>query len=648
MCGIAGFLRLKGPAGGPAETSSILRAMNQTLTHRGPDDEGYLTDDPAYLAMRRLKIIDLATGKQPISNEDGSVSVVFNGEIYNYVELRRELQGKGHCFSTASDTEVLVHLYEEEGELFPRRLRGMFAFALWDRKKRRLLLGRDHFGIKPLFWGIFGGNLLFASEIKAIRLHPAFERRVDPEALDDFLTLLFVPTPKTIYQGLKKLDAGTVLSVEPAREPRLARYWDAAERMREGGLHRLGNLEEIEEKLEAKISECVRLMLRSDVPLGVFLSAGLDSTTTAYFARRHLSDIRTFTLYFDQASYSERREAGEVARQLGTRHTEIPMSLPEDLAGFAWEVLGVFDEPFGDLSALPTYLLCRSARSYISVALTGDGGDELFGGYPTTLATKALAYYRHLPEALRRRRLPALAQLLPTSFERISLDYKIKRFVDVAKDMTELLPAHFAWRSALLGQDRPALYEPAFLDSLGGRSPFDAMACAMGRLEGIVLEDQLMLADLRAYLLDLYLVKSDMTSMAHSLELRPALLDPELAEFAFSIPPKFKIRGFQTKWILRHLMRRRLPQSVLKMPKKGFTPPLALWLTERKFQDFLRDVTNAQPFRELGVLRQGAVENLLREHSAKKFDHSRRLWAILALARFAHKNVEPLSRDQAR
>lgn len=638
MCGITGFLKLKN-CSGSGDWPVILKSMNQTLIHRGPDDDGYLIEDPVYLGMRRLKIIDLATGKQPIHNEDGKVSVVFNGEIYNYVELRQELQAKGHRFATASDTEVLVHLYEEEGELFPRRLRGMFAFALWDRERRRLVLGRDHFGIKPLFWGIYGGNLIFGSEIKAIRRHPNFERRLNPQAADDFLTLLFIPTPKTIYQDLYKLEPGTVLVAEPGnRAPRKAVYWNPRERLAALSQNRMTNLGEIEERLSAKISECVKMMLRSDVPLGVFLSGGLDSTTTAYFASKHNANLETFTIYFKEESYSERQEAGATARLLGTRHREIPMDFPKNLADFAWKVLSHFDEPFGDLSALPTYLLCQTARRHITVALSGDGGDELFGGYPTTIATQALAYYRRLPSWLRTRFFPALARRLPTSLERVSWDYKIKRFVLTAQHVTDLARAHFAWRSALYWHQREELYAPEFFRLVSGQPPFGDIAEALSGMNGLALEDQLMFGDLRVYLPDLYLVKADMMSMAHSLELRPCLLDPELAELSFAIPPNFKVRGWQTKWIIRHMMKDRLPPEVISMPKKGFTPPLAFWLLEKGFQDFVRQSIRG-PLRDLRIVREDTVDQWLSEHASRQVDHTRRLWAVLSLASFAEKNA---------
>ncbi|MBI4064530.1 MAG: asparagine synthase (glutamine-hydrolyzing) [Elusimicrobia bacterium] len=639
MCGIAGFFKLKGaPGTSPENSSALIQAMTRTMTHRGPDDEGYLLTTGVCLGMRRLNIIDLETGRQPLFNEDKSVAVVFNGEIYNYLELREELKKKGHRFETASDTEVLAHLYEEEGETFPRRLRGMFAFALWDAKKRRLLLGRDHFGIKPLFWGIFGNELLFGSEIKALHPHPAFKREINNEAIDDFLTLLFIPTPKTIYQNLHKLEPGTILAVNQDGTTRKVRYWDAGEVLTKSLGTRLNRLEEIEEMLSAKISECVKMMLRSDVPLGVFLSGGLDSTTTAYFASRHNPNVKTFNVFFKEKSYSEREGALATAKKLGTDHHEIPMEYPEDLAGFAWGVLGIFDEPFGDTSALPTYLLCGHARRHITVALSGDGGDELFGGYPTTIATRAISFYRHLPGFLRAGLLPFLAKQLPTSLERVSWDYKIKRFILSAKDVTDPLAAHFGWRSALYWFERELFYSPSFYNQVSRRKPFADLASGIIKNHGVTLADQAMFGDLSVYLLDLYLVKADMSSMANSLEMRPSLLDPELAELALRIPPHFKIRGFQTKWIIRHMMEGKLPQEVLGMPKKGFTPPLSYWLLQKDFQDFVRQAVSSQVFRNLGVFKDGVVDQLLTEHAAKKNDHTRRLWAILSLASFAEKN----------
>ncbi len=636
MCGIAGSLALRGPA--PPGEEEAVRRMVETLVHRGPDEDGFLSEGPARLGMRRLKIIDLSTGRQPIYNEDRTVGVVYNGEIYNYLELRSELEAKGHRFSTRSDTEVLVHLYEEEGPLFPQRLRGMFAFALWDAKRGRILLGRDHFGVKPLYWGVFGDRLLFGSEIRALKAHPAFRAETDPGALDDFMTLLFIPAPRTVYRGLSTLEPGRVLCLESDGSRTHHVFWDPAAAVARGAARRLTDLRETLELLDAKVSECVKMMLRSDVPLGVFLSSGLDSSAAAYYASRHQKGIKTFTIRYKAGladSYNEDREAAKTASFLGTDHTEIEMELPQDLTGLVWEVLSRFDEPFADLSALPTYMLCKEARKHITVALTGDGGDELFGGYPTSIATEVLTYYRLLPKMLRKRVFPALASALPTSLARVSLDYKLKRFLQTAQYVDEPMAAHFSWRGAFYWQERESCYAPSFYGAVKDRAPYASSLALLKGSEALTLKDQIQLADLRVHLPDLYLVKADRMSMAHSLELRPVLLDPELAELAFSIPHSWKIRGFQTKWILRRLLRGKVPDEVIDLPKKGFTPPLSFWLAEGRFQDFVREVTRSSGFRGLGALREGTVERLLTEHKERRADHTRRLWAILSLAAFS-------------
>ncbi|MBI2069206.1 MAG: asparagine synthase (glutamine-hydrolyzing) [Elusimicrobia bacterium] len=642
MCGITGFFRLPNARsffGSPQEAEALLKRMTSAMTHRGPDDDGYLIDGPLWMGMRRLKIIDLAGGRQPIFNEDESVGVVFNGEIYNYIELRRELETRGHRFKTNSDTEVLVHLYEEHGLDFPERLRGMFAFALWDRGKQRLVLGRDPFGIKPLYWGIFDGWLVFGSEIKAVLPCPAVLTEIDPSAVDDHLTLMYIPTPKTIYKHLFKLEPGSLMTIDAQGRRETHSYWRGlpSQTGLNGGLSH--NLRETLDRLEAVLSDCVRISLRSDVPLGVFLSGGLDSAAMAYFAKQHKPDLKTFTVSFAEASYDEGQEAQAIARHLGTDHTDIRMEYPKDLAAYASNVLAAFDEPFGDTSALPTYMLCKLARRHLTVCLSGDGGDELFGGYPTFTATKVMRYYSRLPRVLTGKIIPWLAGRLPTSFERVSWDYKIKRFAGQAL-LDDYRQAHFAWRGAFSWHDRADLYQDSYWAGLSSRRPYDSVLGRFDEAAGAPFMDQLFYVDRTSYLLDEFLVKTDRMSMAHSLEVRPPMLDTLLAEMANQIPAHWKVRGLTTKWIFRRLLKGKLPDSILKLPKKGFTPPLAHWLTDPAFQGFVRESVNAGALASMRVIRPQVVERLLEEHRLNRADHSRKLWVLLGLGLFAERHAK--------
>ncbi|MBI4668179.1 MAG: asparagine synthase (glutamine-hydrolyzing) [Elusimicrobia bacterium] len=640
MCGITGFIRLPNARsmGSPENLADILHRMNSSLVHRGPDDEGAFVKDPVWMAMRRLKIIDLEGGRQPIFNEDGSVAVVYNGEIYNYIELRRELTVQGHQFKTNSDTEVLVHLYEQYGLDFPGRLRGMFAFAIWDDRKQNLIIGRDPAGIKPLHWGVFQGWLLFSSEIKAFYACPAFEAAIDAEAVDDHLTLMYIPTPTTIYKGLSKLEEGSVRIFGADGSVRLRRYWQCLPPPASDFRLQTSDFRLLLDRLEEKISESVRISLRSDVPLAVFLSSGLDSATVAYFAKRHKPDLKTYTVSFPAGSYNEGKEAGIIAECLGTDHTDIPMEYPKNLPDFAAEVLACFDEPFGDTSALPTYLLCREARRHCTVCLSGDGGDELFGGYPTFQATDWFRMYRRLPRFLRAGFFPWLASKLPTSLERVSWDYKFKRFTGQAAEFDDYRAIHFTWRGAFGWGERRAVYEGDFWNGLSQRPAFATVMGRFAEAPDSSFLDRLFYVDRTTYLMDEFLVKTDRMSMAHSLEVRPPFLDPALIAAALLVPAQYKIRGFQTKWILRRLMKGRLPEKILRLPKKGFSPPLAIWLKDQVFQDFIQDAMNAQALRSLGIIRPGLAAGLLKDHCDGRADNSRKLWVLLSLALFADRH----------
>jgi asparagine synthase (glutamine-hydrolysing) len=609
MCGICGVAR----AEGRAEVETV-RRMNARLVHRGPDSDGAFQDGGVALAMRRLSIIDLEGGDQPIANEDGTVTVVQNGEIYNYRELRRELEGRGHRFATASDTEVLVHLYEEHGDGFAERLRGMFALALWDARERRLLLARDRFGIKPLYYRLAGGRLSFASELKAMLEDPDLSREIDPRAVAAYLSFNSIPAPLTIFAEARKLPAGTLLAwrdgtVERSRYARPAPADAAAVRRRP------------ERALAAELRETLRGSVRAhlvaDVPVGVLLSGGIDSAgIVALAAGQQAEPVRTFSVGFEESSFDELGRARLVAERYRTEHHEIV--LRPDAVELLPKLVEAFDEPFGDSSALPTYLVSELAAGEVKVALSGEGGDELFGGYYTYVADLLAARVGRLAALA-----APLADLLPSSDAKASFDYKAKRFARAAH--LPPLERHHAWKeifprgrqAAMLGGRDPG-WDP--LDLYRERYAETAGAEPLARLQDV---------DLGIYLVDDLLVKTDRASMAHSLELRVPFLDNEVAAMALGLATPLKVRGTAKKRLLRRALAPLLPREVLRGPKQGFSIPVAAWL-RGPLQHFAREVLSAEALSRQGWLDPAAVTALLDRHCAGREDLSRQLWGLIA------------------
>jgi asparagine synthase (glutamine-hydrolysing) len=588
--------------------------MNGRLTHRGPDSDGVFEDGGVALAMRRLSIIDLEHGDQPISSEDGGVTVVQNGEIYNYRELRRELETRGHRFATASDTEVLVHLYEEHGDGFVERLRGMFAIALWDGRERRLLLARDRFGIKPLYYRDVDGTLGFASELKALMLQPGFSREIDPSAVAAYLAFNSIPAPLTIFAEARKLPPGT-LAVWRDGDLTQTRYArpapvPAAEARR-------GPTDELAGELRETLRDSVRAHLVADVPVGVLLSGGVDSAgLTALAAGEAGEGVKTFSVGFEESSFDELERARLVAGRYATDHHEIV--LRPDAVELLPKLVEAFDEPFGDSSALPTYLVSELAAGEVKVALSGEGGDELFGGYYTYVADLL---------APRLGRLAALAapliEALPSSDSKVSFDYKAKRFARAAR--LPPLERHHAWKeifsveqsAALLGARDPG-WDP--VDLYRERYAETAGAEPLARLQDV---------DLGIYLVDDLLVKTDRSSMAHSLELRVPFLDTEVASFALGLATPQKVRGLAKKRLLRRALAPLLPRQVLRGPKQGFSVPVAAWL-RGPLQGFAREVLSAETLTRHGWLDPSTVTGLLDQHCGGQEDLSRQLWGLIA------------------
>jgi asparagine synthase (glutamine-hydrolysing) len=613
VCGICGIASTAG-----AVDPTRLEAMSATLVHRGPDSDGAVVDGPVGLAARRLSIIDLETGDQPIANEDGSVHVVQNGEIYNYRELRAELQRSGHRFRTRGDTEVLVHLYEETGDDFAARLRGMFAVAIWDSRRRRLVLARDRFGIKPLYYRASGGALAFASELRAL---PRDE--IDLDALEAFLAFNSVPAPLTIFRGSRKLPAGHLLVWEDG-EVSLSRFARPAPARAEDV--RREDEAFLAEELRARLRDSVRAHLVSDVPVGILLSGGVDSATLAALAAQELSEpLRTFSIGFEERSFDELADARLVAERYGTRHRELV--LRPDAALLLPALAEAFDEPFADSSALPTYLVSQLAADDVKVALSGEGGDELFGGYYTYVADR-LAERIGGAAALAR----PLVELLPSSSRRASLDYKAKRFVRGA----HLPPVerHHAWKEIFSADARAEL--------TGRRASFDPVDLYRARFaetEGAELLARLQDVDLGVYLVDDLLVKTDRASMAHSLEARVPYLDPLVAGLALALPDRLKVRGLRKKLLLRRAAAPLLPPRIVYGRKRGFSIPAAAWL-RGELEPFARETLARDVLRRQGFFRPEAVERVIEDHVAGREDLSRQLWGLLSFTLWYERHVE--------
>ncbi len=592
--------------------------MNAKLAHRGPDSEGVFLDGGVGIAARRLSIIDLETGDQPLANEDGRVRVAQNGEIYNYRELRTELTAKGHRFTSHSDTEVIAHLYEEYGFDFAARLRGMFALAIWDANERRLILARDRFGIKPLYYRLDGGELRFASELRAL---PRGE--VDPEALEAYLAFNFVPAPYSIFQGTSKLPPGHLLVWEKgtARLERFARPLPAS-----ANELRKEPAEALAEELRARMRDSVRAHLVSDVPVGVFLSGGVDSSLlTALAAEESTGPLRTFTIGFEERSFDETAGARKVAERYGTDHHELILRPEPELLLRA--LAEVFDEPFADSSALPTYLVSELASRDVKVCLSGEGGDELFGGYYTYAADLLAARLGPIARLAR-----PFAELLPSSNARISFDYKAKRFTRAAH--LPPLERHHGWKEIFAPELRSELR-----DRHSAFDPVDLLRARFAETEHAEMLSRLQDVDLGTALVDDLLVKTDRSSMAHSLEARVPFLDTVVTGLALALPRRLKVSGLNKKILLRRAAEPLLPREVVHGKKRGFSIPAAAWL-RGELEPFAREVLAPGALRRQGFFAPEVVTRLLDRHVARREDLSRQLWGLIAFTLWYEGHVE--------
>jgi asparagine synthase (glutamine-hydrolysing) len=607
MCGIAGIIDFNGK---PVAEEDVL-AMSAALVHRGPDEGGHYVRGPVGLGMRRLSIIDIQSGHQPVHNEDFSVWVVFNGEIYNFRELRTELEAAGHSFYTATDTEVIVHLYEQHGRDCVRKLRGMFAFALWDERRRAVLLARDRLGKKPLYYGWSGRRLVFASELKSILQLPEIERNINWESVSHLFTFLSTPPSESIIFGIKKLEPAHTLAASQGSAPLTERYWRCEFKpdYRHGEDYFVQGLREL-------LTESVRLRMISDVPLGAFLSGGVDSSAiVATMAQLGSGRIKTFSVGFREAAYNELQHARTVARQFGTEHHEL--LLEPDALGILENLAWYLDEPFGDSSAIPTYLVSKMASEHVTVLLSGDGGDEVFAGYDKYVAAGQNPG-SGLP-SVARALFRAVGDALPEG----------ARGRNYLRNSALAAPERYLDNSTLFRKDQQArLFQPEVYALMGEYDPWGE---ALEHLRNSADENwlsALQSLDLHTYLpLDI-LVKVDRMSMANSIEARAPLLDHKLVEFAATIPPGFKLRGRTTKYILKRALRGVLPDEIIDRPKHGFAVPLGAWFRGR-LAGFARDLLLSDTCRGRGVFSAAYLEQLLTRHDRGR-ELDLHLWTLIS------------------
>jgi len=617
MCGITGFYQNNAIA-----DKNILKKMNDRIIHRGPDDEGFYYSGKVGLAARRLSIIDLNTGHQPLSSQSGQCWITYNGEVYNFPDLKKDLVSRGYKFKTKTDTEVIVNLYEEFGEKFVNKLRGMFAIGIYDIKKDKLILVRDHIGIKPLYYSLLNDkkNLIFGSEIKSILEYPGIEKILDKKALDYFLTLEYIPAPFSIFKNIRKLPAGHILTFEK-KKLSIKKYWDVEKK------HFSNDPEELKEIFHSILTESVKMRMISDVPLGAFLSGGIDSSSiVATMSKISDRQIKTFSIGFEEKSYSELKYSAIISKQFGTDH--YTKNLSPDIEELVFHLSEFLDEPLGDFSNFPTYLVSKTAREKVTVVLSGDGGDEIFGGYEHYIAQKIsgsidLPFIRPFHKIFSK-----FTNLFPPSKLKKGFVNRIKRYSEgLGNDFRN---RHFRWMIFLSNYQKLRLYsdelmENDFLLGLYERNPFKHYFEIGKTFNG--LNNDLYL-DLKTYLVDNILVKVDRMSMATSLESRVPLLDPKMVEFAFSLPPELKLKGKKTKYFLKEAMRGILPDDIIDRQKEGFSIPIKNWL-KTDLKDLMMEYLSEKRVKETGLFNFSEIDKMVKEHLNNRQNHAHRLWTLI-------------------
>jgi asparagine synthase (glutamine-hydrolysing) len=623
MCGIAGAAWINPDRSIDRQT---LDRMTDALQHRGPDDRGtywrqFSDGSGVGLGHRRLSIIDVGGGRQPIGNEDGTVWITFNGEIYNYVELRDDLIMRGHVFRTHSDTETIVHLYEEYGTSCLERLRGMFAFCIWDERQRLLFLARDRMGQKPLVYAQTDDRLLFASEIKSLLLAPGVTREVDSVALDEYLTYLYVPHPRTMFRGICKLPPAHFATYQNGRLA-VHRYWEL-----DWTSESTAPVPQLQEQLRQRLDEAVRLQLRSDVPIGAFLSGGVDSTAIVGLMQRHLPNpARTFTIGFSVSDYDESGFARLAAEHLRTSHQEL-VAHPETV-GLLPKLCWYFDEPFGDSSAIPTYLVSQITREHVKVALTGDGGDELFCGYPRYKTVHKLRAIDRLPRILTRAVSNRLWDRLPVGLGNRTIAARLRQRMQILREPTDL--RYVSWVSLFNAGLRQRLYTPAFRNEVYHSAPEQFVARAVARSSPRAIGTRAMLADLQTYLPCDLLAKVDIASMAHALECRSPFMDHHVVELAASIPFKYHLSRDTAKPMLTAACGDLIPRTIARRPKMGFSIPLDHWLRSQ-LRPLVYELLLSDVFKARGYFDNRQINGLVTSHISGQNDYSHHIWALMCL-----------------
>ncbi len=617
MCGIFGFTTENTPG---FDRQVILEKMCDSIRYRGPDDEGYYIDDNISLGMCRLSIIDLDTGQQPIFNEDRSVLVVCNGEIYNFREIRDEMEKKGHKFHTSTDVEVIAHLYEEYGNDFIKKLDGMFGLALWDINKKKLILARDRMGIKPLFYYEKDGVLAFGSEIKTIMKIPGIDDLMDTTALYDYFSYNYIPAPRSIYSHIKKLLPGHYIVYENGKTS-INKYWsldpDLINYSRSEG--------EWAELIYSALKGAVRSHLVSDVPLGVLLSGGIDSTAITAIMTRMNVPVRTFSIGFQEKSFNELEYARLAAEKYGCEHHE-EVARP-DAVSLINEITGHFDEPYADSSALPVYLVSKLARKNVKVVLSGEGSDEIFAGYMTYDADMLAEKYQKIPGVVRNKILPGIVNLLPVSTKKVSFDYKARRFIRGANQ--DLITRHYLWKVIFDEDEKRKLILPDVYENSYPRDSIEVFKKIYNR--GNPSTDPLnhiLYADTGVYLPDDLLTKVDRMSMAHSIESRVPFLDHHLVELAFSIPSNLKLKGRIKKYILKKALRGIVPDRILNRKKAGFSIPAGKWF-KNELKEFAGEILSISNIKKTGVLNPDYVRKIWNDHQEGKSENSRQIWGLM-------------------
>jgi asparagine synthase (glutamine-hydrolysing) len=630
MCGICGIVSFNASQ---LIDRDILLKMIWVMRHRGPDEQGIYSDERVGLGSRRLSIIDLVGGRQPIANEDESMWIVFNGEIYNYRELRTYLQKRGHAFRTRTDTEVILHLYEEFGSDCVQHLNGIFAFAIWDIPRKEILIARDRMGVKPLYYTETANQLIFGSEMKVVLAHPDVGRDIDLISLNEYLSFEYVPSPRTILRNIYRLEPGHILRYND-QGLHIQQYWNISLARSESRppVHWRDHASSFYETLKNSVQQ----ELVSDVPVGVLLSGGIDSSTiAALMVDLYPGTVDSFSVGFEEASFDESRYARMVAERLGTRHNELILT-SKMVAQMVPTITDFLDEPFGDSSLIPTYFLSLFVRGYVKVVLGGDGGDELFAGYPTLVAHRLIEYYeRIVPWHVRAYVAPKIFDLMPVSFSNISFDFRVRRFLSGRG--VPLQARHHRWLGSFTDEEKSLLLQDWIKPVL--RSTYARAYAHAGECDARLLLNQLLYDDMKMYLEGDILYKVDRASMAAALEVRVPFLNRAVVDFAIELPLELKLRRLTTKYLFKKSMERILPREIIKRPKKGFNMPVAHWLTS-ELRDLALDMFSEDRITRQGFFNYAYLKRLFDEHLSRQRDNRKLLWTLLIFQLWYDKYVE--------